>query len=53
MNIWVKFNENRPMGSEDTKRTPSSRVNSLTYDLETKVAGSCALHTLSLRQTFE
>ena len=36
------------------KRTCNSRVNSmtLTCDLELEVAGSCAVHILSLRGTF-
>ena len=38
MNIWVKLNENRPIGSEDSKRILNSRVNplTLTCDLETR-----------------
>ena len=35
-NIWVKFNENLPKGSEDMERTGNARVNhlTLTCDLE-------------------
>ena len=29
-NIWVKFNQNRPMGSVNMERTQKSRVNPLT-----------------------
>ena len=35
-NIWVKFNENRPEGSGDMKQTLNSRVNPLTFDLESR-----------------
>ena len=33
-NIWVKFNEIRLQGSGDVKRTPNSRVNPLTCDMD-------------------
>ena len=39
-NIWVKFNENRPKGSEDMEWTRNARVNHLTLtcdlDLESR-----------------
>ena len=37
-NIWVKFNENQPKGSEDIEKTRNSRVNALTVtcDLDSR-----------------
>ena len=48
----MNFNENRLRGSGGMEQTQNSRVNPLTLTCDLQ-SGSCALHTVSLRGTFD
>ena len=49
--IWLKFNENRPMGYRDMERTQNSRVNPLTLSLGSWVM--CSAHLPSEKHLSE